>query len=36
VLYGRRGSLVILVVSSASLGAEETLETQIFATVYHH
>jgi hypothetical protein len=36
VLYGRRGSLVILVVSSASLGAEETLEKQIFAAVYHH
>jgi hypothetical protein len=35
-LYGRRGSLVISVVSSASLGAEEKLETQIFATVYHH
>jgi hypothetical protein len=36
VLYGRRGSLVISVVSSASLGAEETLETQIFATLSHH
>jgi hypothetical protein len=30
VLYARRGSLAIMVVSSASLGAEETLEKQIF------
>ena len=35
-LFARRGSLVIAVISSASLGAEEALETRIFANVGHH
>jgi hypothetical protein len=35
-LYARKGSLVIEVLSTASLRAEEALERQIFANVYHH
>jgi hypothetical protein len=34
-LFARKGSLVIAVVSSASLGLEEALETRIFANVSH-